>query len=185
MLNEIKDQAKEKMAAAIEAYKKDLSRIRTGVAHPSVLEGVLVPYYGTPTPINQIANVSAPEPRLLTVQPWDKTVIADIEKAILKSDLGITPNNDGTVIRLPFPQLTQEAREDLAKQARAKTEDGKIRVRNVRRDANDAIKKLEKEKEITPDDSKYEQDEIQKLTDKTIDEIEKIFAAKEKDILEI
>ena len=185
MIEMIKSEAKERMQKTIEAYKNELSRLCTGTAHASVLDGINVSYYGTPTPINQVANVNAPEARLLVIQPWDKSIIAEIEKAILQSDLGITPSNDGTVIRLPFPQLTKESRQDLAKQARAKAEDAKVRARNVRRDANDDIKKLEKDKEITADDSKYEQDEIQKLTDKTIAEIDKIFATKEKDILEI
>lgn len=185
MINEIKNNAKERMQKTIDAYKTELSRLRTGTAHPSVLDGISVSYYGTPTPINQVANVSAPEPRMLVIQPWDKSIIAEIEKAILQSDLGITPSNDGTVIRLPFPQLTKESRQELAKQARAKAEEAKVRARNVRRDANDEIKKLEKEKEITADDSKFEQDEIQKLTDKTIAEIDQIFTSKEKDIMEI
>ncbi len=142
MINDILKDTENRMNLSIESLRTELSRIRTGKANISLLDGITVPYYGTPTPLNQVANISAPEPRLLTVQPWDKTVIGEIEKALQASDLGITPNNDGTVIRLPLPQLTQEVREDLAKQARKRGEDAKVSVRNIRRDANDQIKKL-------------------------------------------
>lgn len=185
MINEIKSSSEEKMGKALEALSRDLSRLRTGRANVNILDGISVEYYGTPTPINQVAAISSPEPRLLTVTPWDKTVIGEIEKAILKSDIGITPNNDGTIIRLPFPQLTQETREDIAKQAKARGEEAKVAVRNIRRDANDQIKKLEKDKEITEDESKSYQDDIQKLTDTHIDEIDTSVANKEKDIMTI
>lgn len=185
MINEIKTSTEDKMDKALEALSRDLSRLRTGRANINILDGLTVEYYGTPTPINQVASVSSPEPRLVTVQPWDKSVIGAIEKAIFKSDIGITPNNDGTVIRLPFPQLTQETREEIVKQAKARGEDAKVAVRNVRRDANDQIKKLEKDKDITEDESKAYQDDIQKITDEKIKDIDSSVANKEKDIMTI
>ncbi len=185
MFDELLKDTQKRMDQSMDSLRSDLSRLRTGKAHTSLLDGITVPYYGTPTPLNQVANVSAPEPRLLTIQPWDKTIIGEIEKAIQKSDLGINPNNDGVVIRLPLPQLTKEVREDLAKQAKKRGEDAKVSVRNIRRDANDSIKKLEKAKEVTEDDSKYFQDEIQKLTDQAVDKIDQIVTEKEKDIMEI
>lgn len=173
------------MQLSIESLRTELSRIRTGKANISLLDGITVEYYGAPTPLNQVANISAPEPRLLTVQPWDKTVMQDIEKAILASDLGITPNNDGQVIRLPLPQLTQEVREDLAKQARKRGEDAKVSVRNIRRDANDQVKKLEKSKEVAEDEAKSAQDDIQKLTDDAVKKIDAVVSDKEKEVMEI
>lgn len=185
MVDEILKDAEERMNLSIESLRTELSRIRTGKANIAILDGITVLYYGTPTPLNQVANVSAPEPRLLTIQPWDKSIIGEIEKAIQKSDLGINPNNDGTIIRLPLPQLTQEVREDLAKQARKRGEDAKVSVRNIRRDANDSIKKLEKAKELPEDDSKSAQDDVQELTDKAVEQIDEVVAEKEKDIMEI
>lgn len=185
MINEIKSSSEDKMVKALEALSRDLSRLRTGRANVNILDGITVDYYGTPTPLNQVASISSPEPRLVTVKPWDKSVIGEIEKAIQKSDIGISPNNDGTVIRLPFPQLTQETREEIVKQAKARGEDAKVAVRNIRRDANDQIKKLEKDKEITEDESKSYQDDIQKLTDDKIVEIDQSVANKEKDIMTI
>lgn len=182
---EILETTETRMEKAIDSLKRDLSHLRTGRANVSVLDGITVEYYGTPTPLNQVANVSAPEPRLVVVQPWDKSIISEIEKAIQKSDLGINPSNDGTVVRIPFPQLTQETREDIAKQAKAKGEDAKVAVRNIRRDANDQIKKLEKNKELAEDESKTYQDDIQKLTDSTIEKIDKAVSEKEKDIMTI
>ncbi|SDD90783.1 ribosome recycling factor [Peptococcus niger] len=184
MINDILKDTENRMNLSIESLRTELSRIRTGKANISLLDGITVPYYGTPTPLNQVANISAPEPRLLTVQPWDKAIIGEIEKALQASDLGITPNNDGTVIRLPLPQLTQEVREDLAKQARKRGEDAKVSVRNIRRDANDQIKKLEKAKEIPEDDSKSGQDDVQKLTDDAIKQVDSVVAEKEKEVLE-
>lgn len=185
MFDELLKDTQKRMDQSMESLKSDLSRLRTGKAHTSLLDGITVPYYGTPTPLNQVANVSAPEPRMLTIQPWDKSIIGEIEKAIQKSDLGINPSNDGVIIRLPLPQLTKEVREDLAKQAKKRGEDAKVSVRNIRRDANDNIKKLEKAKEVTEDDSKYFQDEIQKLTDQSVEKIDQIVSDKEKDIMEI
>ncbi len=185
MVDEILKDAEERMNLSIESLRTELSRIRTGKANIAILDGITVLYYGTPTPLNQVANISAPEPRLLTIQPWDKSIIGEIEKAIQKSDLGINPNNDGTVIRLPLPQLTQEVREDLAKQARKRGEEAKVSVRNIRRDANDSIKKLEKAKELPEDDSKSAQDDVQELTDKAVEQIDEVVAEKEEDIMEI
>lgn len=182
MSNAYLDETKERMDQSIESLKKDLSRLRTGKANISLLDGIMVPYYGTPTPLNQVANVSAPEPHLLTIQPWDKSIIAEIEKAIQKSDIGITPNNDGTLIRLPLPQLTQEVRADLAKQAKKRGEDAKVAIRNIRRDGNDHIKK---DKDLPEDEAKGLQDDVQKLTDDAIKQVDKIVADKEKDIMEI
>lgn len=152
---------------------------------PSLLDKVMVDYYGTPTPVNQVAKVSVPEPRMITIQPWEKTLLKDIEKAIMKSDLGLSPNNDGTTIRLAIPQLTQERRKELVKTVNKKAEDTKVAVRNVRRDGNDAIKKLEKAKEITEDESKKGQEDMQKLVDKYIKLIDSTKAAKEKEVMEV
>ncbi|MFM9414192.1 ribosome recycling factor [Peptococcus simiae] len=185
MINDILKDTENRMQLSIESLRTELSRIRTGKANISLLDGITVEYYGTPTPLNQVANISAPEPRLLTVQPWDKTVVQDIEKAILASDLGITPNNDGQIIRLPLPQLTQEVREDLAKQARKRGEDAKVSVRNIRRDANDQVKKLEKSKEVAEDEAKSAQDDIQKLTDDAVKKIDAVISDKEKEVMEI
>ncbi|ACB85013.1 ribosome recycling factor [Natranaerobius thermophilus] len=174
--------AEQKMKKALSSLKSELASLRAGRANPSILEGINVDYYGMATPLNQLANISAPEPRLLVVQPYDKSAIEDIEKAILKSDVGLTPNNDGQVIRLAVPQLTEERRNELVKIVRQKGEDTKVVVRNVRRDANDELKKLEKEKEISEDESIRGQDEIQKITDKYIKKIDEVMNAKEEEI---
>ena len=185
MIDEILLDSEERMEKSINKYREDLMHIRTGKANVSLLNGITVEYYGSPTPINQVANVSAPAPDLITIQPWDKGIIKDIEKAIQKSDLGINPSNDGVVIRLPIPQLTKETRQELAKTAHKKAEEAKVYIRNIRRDANDQIKKLEKNKEITEDDSKGAQDDVQKQTDAAIAKIENIYDEKEKDIMSI
>ena len=175
----------DKMKKALEALRREYSSLRAGRATPALLDKVNVDYYGTPTPVNQVANVSVPEARMITIQPWEKTMLGAIEKAILKSDLGLTPNSDGTIIRLNIPQLTKERRTELAKTIGKKAEDARVAVRNIRRDANDAIKKLEKEKVATEDDSKKAQEDMQKVTDKYIKEIDNTMAAKEKEILEV
>lgn len=185
MIKEIASEAEDKMKKALEVLRKDYGTMRAGRATPALLDKVMVDYYGVPTPINQMANVSVPEPRMLVIQPWDKSVIASIEKAILKSDLGLTPNNDGTVIRLAIPQLTQERRNELVKSAKKKAEDARVAVRNIRRDANDHLKALQKEKEISEDDDKRAQEDIQKLTDKYVKEIDHILEHKEQEILEV
>lgn len=182
---EIKTTHERKMQKALEVLKSDLSTVRAGRANPSILDKVMVDYYGAPTPITQLANVSAPEPRMIVVQPWEKPLLKDIERAILKSDLGLNPNNDGVVIRLNIPQLTEQRRQELVKTVSKKIEDAKVAIRNVRRDAVEAVKKLEKDKLIPQDESKKSQEDLQKLTDKYIKETDTIFAAKEKEILEV
>ncbi len=185
MISAVISDAEDRMGKVINILRQDFSSLRAGRATPALLDKVLVDYYGTPTPINQTANISVPEPRLLTVQPWDKNTIGLIEKAILKSDLGLNPNNDGTVIRIPIPQLTEERRKELVKIIRKKAEEAKVAVRNIRRDVNDDMKDLEKSKEISEDDSKRGLDDVQKLTDKYITKIDEITAAKEKEIMEV
>ena len=175
----------EKMDKTIEALKRSLASIRTGRASTSLLNRVSVDYYGTATPVNQVANVSAPEPRLITIVPWERNMLGPIERAILKSDLGLNPNNDGTMIRLEIPQLTEERRKELSKKVSKEAEDAKVVIRNIRRDGNDAIKKLEKQKEITEDESKEGQTNIQKLTDKKIKAVDEIKEKKEKEVMEV
>ena len=182
---QIKKQAKDDMTKALDSFDKRIVNIKAGRATEAILDGMTFSYYGTETPINQAATVSIPEARLLVIKPWDKTNIGPIEKAILKSNIGITPQNDGEVIRLPFPQLTEERRKDLTKVVGKNSEAAKIAIRNIRRDAMDEIKKAEKSKEITEDDRKSNEEEIQKLTDKYIEEIDKITKAKEIELMEI
>ena len=185
MIKEVASEAEDKMKKAMEVLRKDYGSMRAGRATPALLDKVMVDYYGVPTPINQMANVSVPEPRMLVIQPWDKSVMPSIEKAIMKSDLGLTPNNDGTVIRLAIPQLTQERRNELVKSAKKKAEDARVAVRNIRRDANDHLKALQKEKLISEDDDKRAQEDIQKLTDKYVKEIDHILEHKEQEIMEV
>lgn len=184
-VKELIAQNEEKMDKTIEALKRELASVRTGRASTSLLDRVMVDYYGTPTPVKQVANVSAPEPRLITISPWERKMLGDIERAILKSDLGLNPNNDGTMIRLEIPQLTEERRKELSKKVSKIAEDSKVIIRNIRRDANEAIKKMEKKKEITEDDSKEGQTDIQKLTDKKIKVIDEIKAKKEKEVMAV
>lgn len=176
---------KTKMENAIQAFSRELSSIRAGRANPSILNKLTVDYYGAPTPINQVAGISVPEARLIVIQPYDKTVMGDIEKAIMKSDLGLSPSNDGTVIRLAIPALTEERRKDLVKQVKKEAEDAKVGIRNIRRDANDDLKKLEKKSEITEDDLRSYSDDVQKLTDSYIAKIDEVAKDKEKEILEV
>src|SRR5690625_1924049 len=164
--------SEEKMQNAVQAARRELASIRTGRANPSLLDRITVDYYGTPTPIQQMASVSVPEARLLVIQPWDKSALKEIEKAILSSDLGLTPNSDGSVIRIQIPQLTEERRKDLARIARKEAEDKRVAVRNVRRDANEALKHLEKDWTISEDDERRAQAQVQELTDKYIAEID-------------
>lgn len=185
MANNVLSDAEKNMMKTVEVLNKDFATMRAGRATPSLLEKIMVQYYGTPTPINQLANISAPEARLLVVQPWDKTVLPDLEKAILKSDLGITPNSDGNVIRLAIPQLTQERRTELVKVIKKKAEEGRVAVRNIRRDANDTLKSQQKSGEISEDDQRRLQEEVQKLTDKYIKEIDGLLALKEKEIMTV
>jgi ribosome recycling factor len=184
-MNDVKKQASERMEKAIQALKRDLASLRAGRATPALLDKVTVEYYGTETPLNQMANISAPEPRMLVVQPWDKSALADIEKGILKSELGLTPTNDGNIIRITIPALTEERRAELVKVVKKTGEEAKVAIRNIRRDANDDVKKLEKNGDLSEDEARRGQDEIQKLTDKFIAEVDSIVNAKEKEIMEV
>jgi ribosome recycling factor len=177
--------AKEKMDKAVQAFSRELATIRAGRANPSLLEKVTVDYYGVETPINQLASISVPEARLLVIQPYDKSVIKEMEKAILASDLGLTPSNDGSVIRIVIPPLTEERRRELVKLVKKYSEDAKVAVRNIRRDANDELKKLEKNGEITEDELRGYTDDIQELTDDHIAKIDAITKEKQKEVLEV
>ncbi|WP_409305454.1 ribosome recycling factor [Peribacillus sp. SCS-155] len=177
--------AKARMEKAINAYTRELASIRAGRASASLLDKITVDYYGAPTPINQVAGVSVPEARMLVIQPYDKTILGDIEKAILKSDLGLNPSNDGSIIRIVIPALTEERRRELAKVVKKESEEAKVAIRNIRRDANDDLKKLEKNGEITEDDLRGYSDDIQKITDSHISKIEDITKDKEKEIMEV
>jgi ribosome recycling factor len=177
--------AKTRMDKALESLEKDLSRLRTGRASAALVEGIQVNYYGTPTAMNQLASVSVPDSRTITIQPWDRGAFSDVEKAILKSDLGLNPVNDGKLIRINIPPLTEERRRDLAKVAKKYTEDAKIAIRNIRRDANESLKKRKNDKAITEDDLHKGQDEIQKITDSHIVRADSILSDKEKEIMEI
>ncbi|MCL5265076.1 MAG: ribosome recycling factor [Chloroflexi bacterium] len=185
MIDDVLAEAEAKMNKAIDSLKRELAAIRTGRASTGLVERIHVEYYGAPTPLNQLATVSVPEPRLLVIQPWDKNTIGPIEKAILKSDLGITPVNDGKVIRLAIPQLTEERRKELVKIARKRVEESKVAIRNDRRQSLDDLKELEKEKLISEDDLKRAQERLQKLTDKFIEQTDHVGQAKEKEILEV
>lgn len=178
-------EAEERMEKGIVAYKHDLSSVRTGRANPSILEGIMVDYYGVPTPINQVGNISAPEPRLLVVQPWDKTAIADIEKAIMAANIGINPSNDGQLIRMPIPQLTEERRKELVKQVHKKGEEFKVEIRNIRRQTNDALKKLTKTDGVSEDAVKNAEDQIQEITKTYSLRIDEITKAKEESIMQV
>ncbi|NLV91184.1 MAG: ribosome recycling factor [Firmicutes bacterium] len=178
-------EAEGKMQAVISATRRDFASIRTGRASPALLDRVTVEYYGTDTPLNQLANISTPEPRLLVIQPYDKSSIKAIEKAILASDLGLTPNNDGNVIRIAIPTLTEERRKDLVRVVRKNAEEKRIAVRNVRRDANEQLKKLAKDSELSEDDERRWEKEVQELTDKYIAQIDELLASKEAEIMEV
>lgn len=175
----------EEMEKTVANLSKSFSRVRTGRASVSLLDGIKVDYYGTPTPIVQVANVSVPESRLILIVPWDVSIIGAVEKAIQKSDLGLTPSNDGKVVRLSIPQLTEERRKDIAKVVKKMAEEGKIKLRNARRDANEELKALKKDNKISEDELFKSQEDVQKLTDQYIEKTDKILAAKEKEIMEI
>lgn len=174
----------DKMKKAIEFLEADYATIRAGRANPHVLDKLRVDYYGTPTPIQQVGNITVPEARIIQIAPWEKSLLKDIEKAILTSDLGINPSNDGTVIRLVFPELTEERRKELAKEVKKKAEDGKVAIRNIRRDGNDAFKKLAKE-DVSEDEIKQLEDKLQKLTDKYIKDIDALMETKSKEIMTV
>lgn len=182
---EIYKETESKMIKTISVYKEELLGIRAGRANPALLDKITVDYYGQVTPLKQVGSISAPEPRLIVIQPWDTNLIPAIEKEILKSDLGLNPSNDGKVIRLIIPQLTEERRKELAKLVKKNGENSKVALRNSRRDAIDRIKKMEKNKEISEDDRKLAEDEIQKITDKYILQVEEITQKKEEEIMEI
>jgi len=185
MINEVKQSAEQKMQKSLEALKVDLGKVRTGRAHTGILDHVQVDYYGSLVPISQVAAISLADARTITVQPWEKNMAGKVEKAIRDSDLGLNPAANGDVIRVPMPPLTEERRKDLIKVVRGEAEGAKVAVRNVRRDANDALKKLLKDKEIGEDEERRAQDEIQKLTDKFVAEIDKTLQAKEADLMAV
>ena len=184
-VDEILNQAKDKMSKTCAVYQREMTTLRAGRANPQMLDRIMVDYYGTPTPINQVAGVSSPEARLLVINPWEAKMIPAIEKAIQKSDLGINPSNDGKIIRLVFPPTNEERRKELTKVARKSAEDAKVAVRSIRRDAVEQFKKMKKVSEITEDDQHQAEDDIQKITDKAIKEVDQICAAKEKEIMEV
>ncbi|MDP5273472.1 ribosome recycling factor [Chengkuizengella axinellae] len=184
MPQSVKSNAESRMDKAIQVLKRDLASMRAGRANPAILDRVQVEYYGTPTPLNQVGNVNTPDPRTLIIQPWDKTVLGDIEKAILKSDLGLTPMNDGEIIRISIPPLTEERRAELVKTTKKSGEEAKVAIRNIRRDANDDIKKLEKT-EISEDESRRHQEDIQKITNKHVSVVDDLLAVKEKEIMDV
>ena len=184
MIDDIYQETRESMSKSIESLKKELKRVRTGRASLSILDGIRVDYYGTLTPLNQMATLAVPESRLITIQPWDVSVIQDIEKAILKSDLGLTPANDGKILRISIPPLTEERRKELVKMVHKMCEDHKVSVRNARRDSNELLKSLKKDGDISEDEAFKAQDEVQKITDEHIKLIDECFTKKEKEILE-
>jgi ribosome recycling factor len=184
MIEPIYDETRESMEKSVDALKKDLKRLRTGRASLSILDGIKVDYYGTMTPLNQMATLAVPESRLITIQPWDISVIKNIEKALLKSDLGLTPSNDGKIIRIAIPPLTEERRKELVKVVHKMCEDYKISLRNIRRDSNDLLKSMKKDGELSEDELYKAQDQVQKITDEQIKLIDVCFKDKEKEILE-
>ncbi len=184
MKNEILSELRQKMTKTVEAIGKDFKKIRTGRASTALLDGIKVDCYDSQMPLDQVASLSAPEPRLLTIQPWDQSIIGEIEKSILKSELGLTPMNDGKLIRISIPPLTEERRKELAKLARKMAEDSKIAIRNHRRDANEMFKQLKNDKDISEDEFFKAQDEVQKITDEFIEKIDAVTKDKEKEILE-
>lgn len=185
MIQDIRKKTLERMNGAIEALKKEFASVRTGRASLALLDGIMLDYYGTATPLQQIASLSIPESRQIAIQPWEQRVIPEIEKAILKSDLGLTPMNDGKTIRINIPILTEERRKQLVKVVRKRAEESKVAIRNIRRDANEELKKLEKDEHLSEDDVKKEYDEIQKVTDSFIKKVDEVLGHKEKEIMEV
>ena len=184
-MQELKRKAAERMTRSIEVLKKDFASIRTGRASLSLLDGIFVNYFDTQTPLQQLATLSIPESRQITIQPWDQKIIPDIEKAILKSDLGLTPSNNGKIIRIIIPPLTEERRKQLVKAVKKKAEESKVAIRNIRRDTNDELKKLEKENHLSEDETKKLHDEVQKVTDTYIVKVDEVLKHKEKEIMEV
>ncbi len=185
MYKAVIETAKEKMNKTLAVIQKDLATLRAGRANPQILDKIMVDYYGTPTPLNQLGNISAPEPRMLVISLWESKLIPTVEKAIQKSDIGINPSNDGKVIRLVVPELNEERRKELVKQVRKQVEEGKVAIRSIRRDANEHVKKLKKDSQITEDDLKLAENELQKATDNAIKEADKLAAEKEKEIMAV
>lgn len=184
-LDEILKDSEHKMNVSVEHVRSEFAHIRTGRASTALLDGIKVNYYGNPTPLNQVGSVSIPDPRMITIQPWEKSIIGEIEKAILESDLGLNPQNDGILIRLPIPELSEERRNDLVKVLKRQAEDGRIAIRNVRRDANDHIKKMVKDEHLSEDDEHYYIDEVQKLTDDHIEKIDTLLKDKEAEVMTV
>jgi ribosome recycling factor len=185
MINDIKKDAEGRMKKAVEVLSLNFNKIRTGRAHPSLLDGLMVNYYGTPTPLAQVGNINVEDARTLSISPWERNLVPEIEKAIMKSDLGLNPSTNNGLIRIPLPMLTEETRKNFIKQARAEAENGRVAVRNVRRDVLGDVKALLKDKAIGEDDDRRAQDEIQKITDKYIAEVDKALAAKEVDLMAV
>jgi len=185
MINEIKDDAQTRMNKSIESFKNQLAKVRTGRAHPSLLDGIMVPYYGSNTPLRQVGNVSTEDARTLTITVFDATLIAAVEKAIMTSNLGLNPMSAGTVIRIPLPPLTEERRKDLIKVVRGEAENTRVAIRNIRRDANGDLKDLEKEKEISEDQQRQGEEVVQKVTDESIKKVDEVLAVKEAELLEV
>ncbi|WP_173916482.1 ribosome recycling factor [Halobacillus sp. Marseille-Q1614] len=185
MSDAVINETKQQMEQAVQAFTRQLATVRAGRANPSLLDNVYVDYYGAATPLNQLAQVSAPEPRLLVITPYDKSAIAEVEKAIQKADLGLSPSSDGNIVRINIPALTEERRKDLVKVVGKYAEEAKVQVRNIRRDSNDQLKKLQKDGELTEDDLRSFQDDVQKVTDENIAEIDKLAKAKEAEMLEV
>ena len=185
MIDDILSETSKKMGKAIDAMKRELATIRTGRATPAIVDHIKVDYYGVPTPLNQIATVSVPEARLLMIQPWDRQALSSMEKAIVKSDLGLNPSNDGNMIRLRTPQLTEERRKELIRVVRKRVEEGRVALRNVRRSALEEIRELERKKDISQDEQKRAQERLQELTDSFIEEVEKVGRGKEEELLEV
>jgi len=185
MIADIKKNAEQKMTKSLETLKADFGKVRTGRAHTGILDHVTVDYYGNPTPINQVANLTLADARTISVQPWEKSMVAPVEKAIRDADLGLNPATNGDMIRVPMPMLTEERRRDLIKVVKSEAENARVAVRNIRRDANDQLKKLVKDKEISEDDERRAQDDIQKLTDRFVAEVDKALHSKEADLMEV
>lgn len=185
MLKQVLQETEERMEKSVDTMQSELAKVRTGRANPALLDTVRVEYYGSKVPLKQVANIGIPEPRLITVQPWDRNVLSEIEKAILKADIGITPNNDGHVIRLPIPALTEDRRKDLVRLIHQLGEDGKVAIRNVRRDAIDQLKKAQKEHQISEDEEYNGGIDVQELTDKFVVKIDELIKAKEEELMEV
>ncbi|MDR7443779.1 MAG: ribosome recycling factor [Armatimonadota bacterium] len=185
MIQEVLADARQRMQKSVEATRRELAGLRTGRAHPGLVEHIRVEYYGTPVPLNQLATITAPEPRLLVIQPWDRSALRNIEKALMQSDLGLHPTSDGNVLRVPIPPLTEERRQDLVRLARKLAEEGRVAIRNIRREARETIEELEDEGEISEDEARRAQEELQRLTDRFIEEIDALLQRKEAEILEV